>query len=421
MNSSASHLNRRSDRPFALLPSPIRCFVAALLLCGLAIAPVAAQSSPLTASDSGRITPLLDSVLSPPSWFTGSDGRVHLVYELMLTNPLPAPVTVDMVEVLDADSGASLMLLEGDDLLAGMSLAARPDEPAVVLPPSTVGVVWLDVSLADVERIPAAIAHRLTVELPPELPAAEFQLSYTSAAVTADQRAPVVLSPPLAGPRWTALGSCCDGPHRRALYPIDGQWRLAQRFAIDFNQLEADNAPGAGDPGLSTSFPPFGAPVLAVADATVVEAVDRYPDLNPGEAREEVAPENAGGNRIILDLGKGRFAIYAHLHVGSVTVHAGDRVTRGQRIASVGSSGTTGGPHLHFQVTDSPSVVAADGLPYVFNAYDITGRTPPLAEVLQYYETLAPIPIALEGAGPRRDSLPLGRDVLTFPNAAVRG
>ena len=227
----------------------------------------------------------------------------------------------------------------------------------------------------------------------------------------------MVLGAPLVGAGWAALGSCCDGPHRRALQPIDGRWYLAQRFAIDFNQLDAQNRPGVGDPTLPTSFPTFGQPVLAVADATVVEAVDRYPDLLVGEAREDVTPDTAGGNRVVLDLGEGRFAIYAHLQAGSVAVQPGDRVTRGQPIANVGSSGTSGGPHLHFQVTDRPSVIVGDGLPYVFDAFELTGQTPPLAEVVPYYDTLEPIPITAERTGLRHDELPLGRDVVTFPAA----
>jgi len=189
-------------------------------------------------------------------------------------------------------------------------------------------------------------------------------LTYTGAAVEVDRRPPVVLSPPLAGTGWAALGSCCDGPHRRALYPIDGRWYLAQRYAIDFNQLDSQNRPGTGDPTLPTSFPTFGQPVNAVADGTVAVAVDRYPDLRVGQSREEPTPDNAGGNHVVLDIGDGRFATYAHLQAGSVTVKPGDRVTRGQHIANAGSSGTTGGPHLHFQVTDHPSVVVADGMPH---------------------------------------------------------
>jgi pimeloyl-ACP methyl ester carboxylesterase len=379
------------------------------------------QATPTQTGSGTQLTPLLDSVLSPPRWFTGTDGQVHLVYELLLTNALPAPVTVNTVEVRDADSGATLVRLAGPSLLAAMSLATSPETPAVVLPPSSVGVVWLDIPLANEHDTPAAVAHRLTIDAPPNLTVPANWLSYTGAPVPVDRRPPVALGAPLTGSGWAALGSCCDGPHRRALYPIDGQWSLAQRFAIDFNKLNADNRPGVGDPTLPTSFPTFGQPVLAVADAAVVAAVDRYPDLNVGQAREDVTPESAGGNRVVLDLGDGRFAVYAHLRAGSVAVRPGDRVRRGQHLAKVGSSGTTGGPHLHFQVTDSSSVVAGDGLPYVFDAFEVTGQTPPLAEVVPYYDTLAPIPITAERIGMRHDELPLGRDVVTFAAAGPSG
>ena len=105
----------------------------------------------------------------------------------------------------------------------------------------------------------------------------------------------------------------------------------------------------------------------------------------------------------------------ASLRIGSVTVGAGDRVVQGQVIAAVGSSGTTGGPHLHFQVTDRPSVLFGSGLPYVFDAFVLVGQTPPLAEVIPYYDTLEPIPVTPERTGPREAELPLGRDVVTFP------
>ena len=143
------------------------------------------------------MTPLLDSVLSPPHWFTGSDGQVHLVYELLLTNAIPAPMTVSAVEVLDADSGATLMRLSGEALLAAMSLATSPETPAVVLPPSTIGVVWLDVPLASEGDIPAAVAHRLTIDPPPDVPIPDAWLSYTTAPVAVDRRPPVVLGAPL--------------------------------------------------------------------------------------------------------------------------------------------------------------------------------------------------------------------------------
>jgi hypothetical protein len=369
--------------------------------------------SPTAVHPGGQLTPLLDTTLSVPRWFTATDGSAHLVYELLLTNAVPATVTLNAVEVRNADAGAPLARLSGDSLRAATSLAASPDAPTVQLPPSSVAVVWMEMAIQP-NRIPKAITHRITIDPLPDVSTAAVPLTYTGTAVEVDRRPPIVVGHPLAGARWAALGSCCDGPHRRALYPIDGRWYLAQRFAIDFNQLEADNRPGTGDPALPTSFPTFGQPVYAVADGTVVVAVGGNPDLKVGERREEPTPENAGANRVALDIGDGRFAVYAHLQEGSVTVHPGDQVRRGDHIANVGSSGTTGGPHLHFQMTDRPSVVLADGMPYVFDTFELTGQTPPLADVLRYYDTLEPIPIATTRTEERRDQLPLGRDVVAF-------
>ena len=402
-----------------LSPSRVRGAVVTVVVCALLLSSCSTRSTskgsqPTQPVGGGQVTPLLDSTLSAAHWFSGTDGKAHLVYELLLTNAIPAPITLSALEVRDADSGATLIRLAGESLLAATSLATSPDTPAVLLPPASVGIVWLDIPLAGGSAIPAAIEHKLSVDPPAGVPIPDAELTYTGAAVEVDRRPPVVLSPPLVGTAWAALGSCCDGPHRRALYPIDGRWYLAQRFAIDFNQLDSENRPGTGDPTLPASFPTFGQPVHAVADGTVAVALDGYPDLRVGEGREEPTPDNAGGNHVVLDIGDRRFATYAHLQAGSVAVKPGDRVVHGQHIASAGSSGTSGGPHLHFQVTDRPSVVLADGMPYVFNAFELTGQTPALVDVLPYYDTLKPIPITTERTGQRRDELPLGRDVVTF-------
>jgi hypothetical protein len=72
-------------------------------------------------------------------------------------------------------------------------------------------------------------------------------------------------------------------------------------------------------------------------------------------------------------------------------------------------------------MTDRPSVVLGDGMPYVFDTFDLTGQTPPLADVLRYYDTLEPIPISADNTGPRHNQLPLGRDVVSFPAIDGRG
>lgn len=66
----------------------------------------------------------------------------------------------------------------------------------------------------------------------------------------------------------------------------------------------------------------------------------------------------AGGNAILIDHGAGIVTRYAHILSGTFQVSAGDTVTAGQQIASVGGdqsidpagAGTSTGCHLHFEV-----------------------------------------------------------------------
>jgi len=56
------------------------------------------------------------------------------------------------------------------------------------------------------------------------------------------------------------------------------------------------------------------------------------------------------GNCIIIDHGNGLWTLYGHIKNGGLLVKEGDSVKRGDKIALVGSTGNSTGPHLHFEV-----------------------------------------------------------------------
>ena len=69
------------------------------------------------------------------------------------------------------------------------------------------------------------------------------------------------------------------------------------------------------------------------------------------------------------DIGDGNYAFYAHLKTGSVKVKVGDQLTTGQVIASLGNTGNTDAPHLHFHVMSTPDPLRSNGLPFVFTSF----------------------------------------------------
>ncbi len=360
-----------------------------------------------------RYTPLVMSVLTPPRWFKGMDGRFHVVYELTLTNGFPVPVSVRSVSVSDASRHVALQRLSGARLKSSMSLLSLPTDATTAIPASGVGVVWLEVVVRSRRSLPSAVAHSLTVAVPSGLPL-PTTITERGGFARVDLRPPVILGPPLRGAGWIALGSCCDGPHRRSIQPVDGKLSLGQRFAIDWNGMDEQRRFVVGNPDLNTSWVFYGKPVLAVADARVAAAVDRFPDQIPNHQRP-VTLEGANGNYVILSLGRGRYAFYAHLKPGSVRVHRGDEVRRGQVIAQLGNSGASSGPHLHFQVMDRPSALASDGLPFVFDRLRFDGQIPPLtASLVATINAGSPVPVDRTGSGRRIDEFPLGRDVVSF-------
>jgi murein DD-endopeptidase MepM/ murein hydrolase activator NlpD len=171
-------------------------------------------------------------------------------------------------------------------------------------------------------------------------------------------------------------GPAPASPHRLALVTAGGQVRVPQRFAVDWARLGDDGLLFRGDGRTVTDWYSYDMPVFAVGAGTVALVSDVAPDRQPdGAAPPEVMDAaDATGNVIVIDLGHGRFATYAHLKRGTLRVAPGDHVVEGQPLAHVGNSGNTLGPHLHFQIDDAVEPLGSEGLPYSLNGFELVGR-----------------------------------------------
>ena len=384
---------------------------------------LAVQVKAETVPDSDVVTPLVATPLAPPNPVLGSDDKTHLVYEIVLMNMAPGTVGIDKVETLDAESGAVIGTLEGDGLaqMTRLNGGAKGTE----LPGGGGGFVFMDVTLEKSAAIPKALKNRFKIEVAKAPPADSAgtdhdpspepaqEITFTGDPLPVGQPA-VVVAPPLKGKHWVVGGGCCTpySYHRGATLPINGAVHVAERFAIDFVQLNDKNMLFDGDMKQVSDYAYFGDEIYSVADGTVVATENDLPEQIPGKLPEGATIQMAGGNYAVVDIGGGRFAFYAHMQPGSVRVKVGDKVKTGQVLGLLGNSGNTDTPHLHFHVMDGPSPLLANGLPYVFTSFTGEGR---LTDEQPLF-TGGTVTIDKDAlSGPHENEMPLYDQVVSFP------
>ncbi len=111
--------------------------------------------------------------------------------------------------------------------------------------------------------------------------------------------------------------------------PINGA-RISSGFGMRFHPIRRTNRPHNG-----TDFAaPTGTPIYAAGNGTI-ERADWFGSF---------------GNYIRIRHPNGYQTVYAHLNGFARGIRAGTRVTQGQTIGYVGSTGASTGPHLHYEV-----------------------------------------------------------------------
>jgi hypothetical protein len=375
---------------------------------------------------STKFTQLTAMFLTTPAPVEMTDGKVHLTYELVLTNAAPIPFQVDKIELHDAATSALVPNTTGRvDItpLAGGTEAEGTTDPgagntSATIPPGTTYVAWVDVVFPQRSAVPTTIEHLVTgAVMPPNGPPvpAELRIGRTDTATDG----PVVLGAPVPPGIWYMSEGCCadDTHHRRGLGPINGELSVPQRFAIDFYKLDEQHRTWVGDPSKLESFLTYRVPILSAAAGTVVAALDGFANTTALPNPPKPPPINETvGNHVIVKVAEGVYVLYAHMDPGSVAVRVGDQVTRGQQLGLIGSSGNSTTPHLHFQILTLPTYFPADSKPFAFDSFTLLGRVPDrIWDDNMALEPTGTLPFtAATPTSPHTNELPLDRDVVQF-------
>lgn len=148
--------------------------------------------------------------------------------------------------------------------------------------------------------------------------------------------------------------------------PVMGEWTVTQahegeqthreewRHAFDFEMIDQGGSRFENDGLEARDYYSFGQVVIAPAGGMVQDIQDGIPDNPVGEMNLQ----NNWGNTIIIKHADGLYSKLSHLKMGSIKVKKGSFVKRGEIIASVGNSGRSPLPHLHFQLQSEPFIGA---------------------------------------------------------------
>jgi len=320
--------------------------------------------------DSGDQFNTLDPVIVRTDFVPGpvatSDGLVHLTYEIQTTSLSREDTELESVAVMRPDSPTDVLIeLTGEALEHATTVIGQRDATTTLAPGSTL-VTYIDLVFDSIDDVPTEVDNAVATSGADHATIRRFRVS----DIEVD-----TYGPPLRGAGWIAGEGCCSPPthHRRGIRSINGKGVIPERFAIDFLQV-VDGIAYENNGDANEDWFGWDAQVIAVADGVVASTFDGMATndmVDPGELPSTV-PEG-GGNQVIIDHGNGQFSAYLHMQAGSLEVQEGDIVERGQLLGRLGNSGHSSAPHLHFQLGTANSIGSGEGLPFVFDEFELLG------------------------------------------------
>src|SRR5260370_11558219 len=196
-----------------------------------------------------------------------ANGKMHLLYELHLTNFRAKSLELTRLEVLKDEVNALPLASYKDAEL--VSLLARPGAPSDLADKRMIGggmlaVVFLEITFEINTDVPVALRHRLFFKA--DDTNGEERLIEV-ARVLIRRSPPPVVGAPLHGAGWIALSALSNtNSHRRTMALVTGKTQIAQHFAADWTRIGADGVAFRGDQSKKANWSAYGAEVLAVAN-----------------------------------------------------------------------------------------------------------------------------------------------------------
>lgn len=387
-------------------------------LTAILVAVIAAAVALITIPASAKARPDSKAVLSPvafdvlykPTPVRGADGRNHLAYELEVTNLSPMDVTLTKVGAR-AQNNVLGKALTGSDLAARTRLNAGGEGTTLIGGGSA--MIFMDAAYSPGRRAPKRISHGIAMSWTDPESGQLTKLRFAGVPSGVAKRPPIKLASPLRGGKWVAASGCCTmNPHRSATLAIDGTVHAPERFAIDFVQMNSEDRLFSGPLNQLSSYAYYGVPIHAARSGRVVAVVNDLPEETPGTSPADPTVQTAAGNHVVVDMGKGRYALYAHLKTGSVRVKKGQRIKTGKILGLLGNTGNSDSPHLHFHVMDSPSPLQSNGLPYTFKSFRGQGFIKDVNALIAGNDP----GISSRLIGPHRNQLTLDNQIVNFGN-----
>jgi len=299
-----------------------------------------------------------------------ADDKYFLVYEIYLTNYMKDISKLNFFQINDTHKRDLITYKNIKDSI--QSRDNNNHENSLTFTAGETKTLFIWIPYTNESELPKELIHHLTIAS--SFAGKKYVFSMGNYHVRVAPYYPFMINPPLRGKNWLAgNGLSNTSDHRRTSIIINGKPYYAQRYAIDFVQMGSDGRSYTGDIHKNSSYHCYSQDLLAVADGKVIKIQDGIPENIPNSSKFAIPinEKTLPGNYIIIDLGKGKYAGYAHIIPGSFKVKEGDLVKQHQILAKLGNSGNSSEPHLHFQITDAGSFLMSNGVPYGFHHFSV--------------------------------------------------